>query len=70
MHQQQFPAPAPEAMLDKLGPILRETVFVEDRTYIIDHPAERHGLNGSADHPLMKRRVGARWRDLWLIRPK
>ena len=67
MHQQQFPAPAPEAMLDKLGPILRETVFVEDRTYIIDHPAEADRLmNLQAVHDAFARdEYMPYWADLW-----
>jgi predicted nicotinamide N-methyase len=67
LHQQQYPAPGPEAMLDKLGPILRETVFVEDRTYFIDHPAEADRLmNLQAVHDAFARdEYMPYWADLW-----
>jgi predicted nicotinamide N-methyase len=67
MHQQQFPVPAPETVLDKLGPILRETVFVEDRTYFIEHPAEADRLmNLEAVHDAFARdEYMPYWADLW-----
>jgi predicted nicotinamide N-methyase len=67
MHQQEFPVPAPETVLDKLGPILRETVFVEDRTYFIEHPAEADRLmNLEAVHDAFARdEYMPYWADLW-----
>ena len=62
-----FTPPAPEDILDKLGPILRETVIVEGRSFLIDHPSESDKL---AKHPAM-REAFARdqympyWADLW-----
>jgi predicted nicotinamide N-methyase len=51
MSQTLFAVPPPEAMLDKLGPIVRETVFVEDRTFLIDHPGEADKLQ---KHPAVR----------------
>lgn len=44
MSQTTFAVPSPEAILDKLGPIVRETVFVEGRTILIEHPGEADKL--------------------------
>src|ERR1700704_5539688 len=67
MIPQHFPAPAPEAMLDKLGPILRETVIVENRTYLIDHPGEADRLiSVPAVHEAFARdEYMPYWADLW-----
>jgi predicted nicotinamide N-methyase len=67
MNQQQFSPPAPEAMLDKLGPILRETVIVEGRTYLIDHPGEADRLvDLPAVHDAFARdEYMPYWADLW-----
>ena len=54
-------------MLDKLGPIVREAVFVEDRTYFIDHPAAADRLmNLQAVHDAFARdEYMPYWADLW-----
>jgi predicted nicotinamide N-methyase len=67
MNPQPFSAPAPEAMLDKLGPILRETVIVEGRTYLIDHPGEADRLvDVPAVHDAFARdEYMPYWADLW-----
>ena len=54
-------------MLDKLGPIVREAVFVEDRTYYIDHPAAADRLmNLQAVHDAFARDEHMPyWADLW-----
>src|ERR1022692_1870558 len=67
MNQETFPSPAPEAMLDKLGPILRETVIVEGRTYLIDHPGEADRLvDVPAVHDAFARdEYMPYWADLW-----
>lgn len=64
---QDFPAPAPEAMLDKLGPILRETVIIEDRKFLIDHPGQADRLiNLPAVHAAFARdEYMPYWADLW-----
>lgn len=67
MNQEQFPCPAAEAMLDKLGPILRETVLIEGRSYLIDHPGEADRLiNLPAVHAAFGRdEYMPYWADLW-----
>jgi len=67
MSQTTFAAPAPEAILDSLGPIIRETVFVEDRTYLIEFPGESDKLR---KHPAVqaanaKDEYMPYWADLW-----
>ena len=67
MNEHAFSAPPPEAVLDRLAPIVRETVIVEGRSYLIDHPGEADRL---AKHPAV-REAFARdaympyWADLW-----
>lgn len=62
-----FTPPAPELILDKLGPIVRETVIVGARTFLIDHPGESDRL---LKHPAV-REANAKdgyapyWADLW-----
>jgi predicted nicotinamide N-methyase len=59
-------APPPLPLSD-LGPIVREKVFIEDRTFLIDHPGEADRLQ---KHPAV-REAFARdeympfWADLW-----
>jgi predicted nicotinamide N-methyase len=67
MNPDAFPSPAPEAMLDKLGPILRENVIIEGRTYLIDHPGEADRLvNLPAVHAAFaKDEYMPYWADLW-----
>lgn len=67
MSESRFTPPAPEAVLDRLGPILRETVFIEDRTFLIDHPGEADRL---AKHPAVREAYQRDaympyWADLW-----
>ena len=54
-------------MLDKLGPILRENVIIEGRTYRIDHPGEADRLvNLPAVHAAVaKDEYMPYWADLW-----
>lgn len=54
-------------MLDKLGPIVRETVIIEDRTFLIDHPGQADKL---VDIPAVhdafaKDEYMPYWADLW-----
>jgi predicted nicotinamide N-methyase len=67
MNPESFPSPAPEAMLDKLGPILRESVIIEGQTFLIDHPAEADRLvNLPAVHEAFaKDEYMPYWADLW-----
>src|SRR5882672_10972366 len=62
-----FPVPPPEAMLDKLGPILRETVIIEDRTYFIDHPggADRFMHIPAVHDAFARDEYMPYWADLW-----
>jgi len=65
--QEPFVAPIPEAIADRLGPIVRETVFIEDRTFLIDHPGASDHL---LDHPAVrdafaKDEYMPYWADLW-----
>src|SRR5947207_2301576 len=67
MAPHDFPVPSPEAMLDKLGPLLRETVIVEGHTYLIDHPGQPDRLmNLQAVHDAFaKDEYMPYWADLW-----
>jgi predicted nicotinamide N-methyase len=67
MSSQDFPVPAPEAMLGKLGPIVRETVFIEDRTYLIDHPGQADRLVNvpAVNEAFAKDEYMPYWADLW-----
>ncbi len=67
MSERTFTPPPPEVVLDKLGPILRETVIVERRTFLIDHPGESDRL---AKHPAVRAAFERDaympyWADLW-----
>ena len=67
MSERAFSPPAPDVVLDKLGPILRETVIVEGRTFLIDHPGESDRL---AKHPAVRAAFECDeyipyWADLW-----
>jgi len=64
---ESFPPQALDAILDKIGGIIRTTVFIEDRTYLIDHPGESDRLQ---NHPAVRAASGAEtyvpyWADLW-----
>jgi predicted nicotinamide N-methyase len=67
MQQELYPAPRPEAVLDHLGPIVRETVIVEGRTFLLDHPGESDRLmNVPAVHDAFaKDEYMPYWADLW-----
>jgi predicted nicotinamide N-methyase len=57
----------PETPVDALGPLLREQVIVEDRTFLIMRPSESDRL---LDHPSMRSAFAADeympyWADLW-----
>ena len=63
----QFVPPVPDAIAEELGPIVRETVFIEDRTFLIDHPGASDHL---LDHPAVrdafaKDEYMPYWADLW-----
>jgi predicted nicotinamide N-methyase len=62
-----FPVPTSEAMLDKLGPILRETVIIEGRTYLVDHPSEGDRLVDvpAVHEAFAKDEYMPYWADLW-----
>jgi predicted nicotinamide N-methyase len=59
--------PMPETPVDALGPVLREQVIVEDRTFLIMRPSESDRL---LDHPSVRCAFAADeympyWADLW-----
>jgi predicted nicotinamide N-methyase len=59
--------PDPEAVLPWLGEIVRETVLIEDRKYVIARPARSEHL---IDHPAVRSAFAADeylpyWADLW-----
>ena len=59
--------PMPETPVDALGPVLREQVIVEDRTFLIMRPSESDRL---LDHPSVRSAFAADeympyWADLW-----
>ncbi len=59
--------PMPETPIDALGPLLREQVIVEDRTFIIMRPSESDRL---LDHPSIRSAFAVDeympyWADLW-----
>jgi predicted nicotinamide N-methyase len=61
------PAPAPEAILAKLGPLVYEKVIIEDRTFVIGRPEHSDRL---LDHPAVLTAFEADeympyWADLW-----
>jgi predicted nicotinamide N-methyase len=66
----EYPAirpPMPQTPIDALGPLLREQVIVEDRTFIIMRPSESDRL---LDHPSIRSAFAADeympyWADLW-----
>jgi predicted nicotinamide N-methyase len=64
---EQTPAPSAESMLDQLGPLVREKVFVEEKTFIISRPEKSDPL---LDHPAVHRAFDRDeympyWADLW-----
>lgn len=57
----------PETPLDALGPLVREQVIIEDRTFVITRPSESDRL---LDHPSVRSAFAADeympyWADLW-----
>jgi predicted nicotinamide N-methyase len=59
--------PLPQTPLDALGPLVRETVLVEDRAFVIDRPGDSDRL---LDHPAIRAAFAADeympyWVDLW-----
>ncbi len=66
IHEPSIP-PAPELILDKLGPIVRENVIIDGRTFLIDRPSESDRLQS---HPALRdafarARYVPYWADLW-----
>ena len=62
-----FSPPPPEAILDKLGPTVREKVIVEGRTFVIARPSESDRLlDQPAVHAAFRRdEYMPYWADLW-----
>src|SRR5262245_3907432 len=59
--------PLPETPWDALGPIVRDTVVIDDRTFLVERPDESDKLLG---HPAIKAAFAADeylpyWADLW-----
>src|SRR4051812_35302463 len=67
MTQEQFPTPAPEAIFDQLGTVIREKVVIEDRTFLIAYPGDPDGLmNHPAIHAAFaKDEYMPYWAELW-----
>src|SRR5579864_5209689 len=61
------PVPPPEAILARLGPIVRETVIVEGRSFLIERPSESDRLlDEPAVHAAFQRdEYMPYWADLW-----
>jgi predicted nicotinamide N-methyase len=62
-----IPPPMPETPFDALGPLIREQVIVEERTFVIARPSESDRL---LDHPNVRSAFAADeympyWADLW-----
>jgi predicted nicotinamide N-methyase len=60
-------APSAESVLDQLGPLVREKVIVEDKTFVISRPEKSDGL---LDHPAVHQAFDEDeympyWADLW-----
>src|SRR5215471_15310467 len=56
-----------DVIFNHLGPIVREPVLIERRTFLIDHPAESDRLQ---NHPAVRAAFAAEqyvpyWADLW-----
>jgi predicted nicotinamide N-methyase len=67
MSNDHSPAPPPEAILQQLGPLVREKVIVEERTFLIARPSESDRL---LDHPAVHTAFARDeympyWADLW-----
>lgn len=67
MADQTSPAPTPDGILAKLGPLIREKVIIEGQTFLIDRPEHSDRL---LDHPAVVNAFAADeympyWADLW-----
>jgi predicted nicotinamide N-methyase len=67
MTKEPCPAPAPEVILEKLGPVVQEKVIVDGRTFVIARPEHSDRL---LDHPAVMTAFEADeympyWADLW-----
>src|SRR4051794_33685393 len=67
MANDSSPVPPPEAILSELGPLVREKVIVEDRTFLLMRPSESDRL---LDHPAVhtafaRDQYMPYWADLW-----
>src|SRR5262245_13225151 len=61
------PTPPPDVILAKIGPLTRETVFIEERTFLICRPEKSDKL---LDHPEVRAAFDSDeympyWADLW-----
>jgi predicted nicotinamide N-methyase len=61
------PVPPPEAILARLGPLVRETVLVDGRSFLIERPSESDRLlDDPAVHAAFERdEYMPYWADLW-----
>src|SRR5262245_43090975 len=67
MSTDRLPAAPPETVLEHLGPLTRERVIIEDRTFLIERPAQSDRL---LDHPAVHEAFDRDeympyWADLW-----
>jgi ETFB lysine methyltransferase len=67
MYREISPAPPPEAILPRLGPVIEEKVFVEDRTFVLKRPSQSDKL---LDEPAVESAFALDeylpyWADLW-----
>lgn len=64
---EKTPAPSVDSILDQLGPLVRERVFIEDKTFVISRPEKSDCL---LDNPAVHRAFDQDeympyWADLW-----
>jgi predicted nicotinamide N-methyase len=61
------PAPAPEAILDRLGPTIRDKVLVEGREFLISRPSESDRLLDlpAVNEAFQRDEYMPYWADLW-----
>src|SRR5262249_41211965 len=67
MHTERPTAAPPETVLEQLGPLTRERVFIDERTLLIERPAQSDRL---LDHPAVHEAFDRDeympyWADLW-----
>jgi len=67
MEPTPFSPPPAEAVLEKLGPILREKVIIEGRTFLIEHPGQPDKLQRLPEvhDAFAKDEYMPYWADLW-----